>query len=260
MLPYPDIDPVAIAIGPVKIHWYGLMYVVGIGTTWWLARRRARLGRIPLTGQQIDDLIFYAALGVLLGGRLGYTFFYNLPTFLENPWVILRVWEGGMSFHGGMLGVLAALAWFGRQTGLSFFTLADFLAPYVPIGLGAGRIGNFINGELWGKATDLPWAMVFPNAGPEPRHPSPLYEALLEGLALYLLLHALGRTNPPKGALSGWFLLFYGLFRFGVEFVRMPDAHIGYLAYGWVTMGHVLSLPMILAGVGLIAWAYRFNR
>jgi phosphatidylglycerol:prolipoprotein diacylglycerol transferase len=257
MIPYPAIDPVAITIGPLKIHWYGLMYVIGIGGAWWLARRQVRLGLCALTEKQVDDLIFYAALGVILGGRLGYTLFYNLPGFLEQPTVILRIWEGGMSFHGGMLGVFAAIAWFARQQGLSFFTLSDFLAPYVPIGLGAGRIGNFINAELWGKPTDLPWGMVFPDAGDLPRHPSQLYEALLEGLVLYVLLYWFSRARPPRMAISGAFLLLYGLFRFAVEFVRLPDAHIGYLAFGWVTMGHVLTLPMILFGAGLILWAYR---
>ncbi|QSA98608.1 prolipoprotein diacylglyceryl transferase [Methylococcus sp. EFPC2] len=257
MIAYPQIDPVAISLGPLKIHWYGLMYVIGISGAWWLTKRQARLGRVDLSEQQVEDLIFYCALGLILGGRLGYTLFYNLPAFLNDPAMILRIWEGGMSFHGGMLGVFAAMLWFGRKIGKSFFELSDFIAPYVPIGLGAGRIGNFINGELWGRVTDLPWGVVFPDAGPEPRHPSQIYEALLEGGALYLALYWLSRGQPPRRAISGWFLLLYGLFRFGVEFVRLPDAHIGYLAFGWLTMGHVLTLPMIVFGAGLIAWAYR---
>jgi len=257
MLPYPNIDPVAVSIGPLKIHWYGLMYVVGIGGAWWLARRRARTGAVGLTVRQVDDLIFYAALGVILGGRLGYTLFYNFAGFLGNPLVIFRIWEGGMSFHGGMLGVFAALWWFGRREHIGFFTLSDFLAPLVPIGLGAGRIGNFINGELWGRVTDVPWAMVFPNAGPEPRHPSMLYEALLEGLVLFVLLQWFIRKPRPPMATSGLFLLLYGIFRFAVEFVRLPDAHIGYLAFGWLTMGHVLTLPMIVIGAWLLVWAYQ---
>ena len=257
MLTYPEIDPVAISLGPLKIHWYGLMYVIGIVGAWWLARRRAVLGQISLSPQQVEDLIFYCALGVILGGRLGYTLFYNLPLFLSNPASILRIWEGGMSFHGGMLGVFLAMWWYGRKLGTGFFFLSDFIGPLVPIGLFAGRIGNFINGELWGKPTDLPWAMVFPGAGPEPRHPSMLYEAALEGVVLFIVLNLFARTPKPRRAVSGLFLLGYGLFRFAVEFVRLPDAHIGYLAFGWVTMGHILTLPMILIGLWLLALAYR---
>jgi phosphatidylglycerol:prolipoprotein diacylglycerol transferase len=257
MLAYPDIDPVAVSIGPLKIHWYGLMYIVGIGTAWWLARwRAARLG--PDWGkEQIDDLVFYSALGLILGGRLGYVLFYNFSSFLQDPVSLFKVWEGGMSFHGGMLGVLTAVWLYGRVRETGFFTLTDFIAPLVPIGLFFGRIGNFINGELWGKPSDVPWAMPFPGAGPEPRHPSQLYEALLEGLVLFVALNWFARHPRPKGAVSGLFLLLYGIFRFGVEFVRLPDAHIGYLAFGWLTLGQVLTVPMIVAGGWLLALAYR---
>jgi len=257
MLAYPNIDPVAFSLGPLHVHWYGLMYVVGIGCAWWLARRRAEQGRAGLTAAEVEDLIFYCALGVILGGRLGYTFFYNLQAFIDQPWIIFRIWEGGMSFHGGLLGVFTAMFWYGRKLKCGFFALSDFIGPLVPIGLGAGRIGNFINGELWGKPTDLPWAMVFPGAGDEPRHPSMLYEALLEGPVLFIILNGFVRKPRPRMAASGMFMLFYGAFRFLVEFVRLPDAQIGYLAFGWVTMGQVLTLPMMLLGVWWIVLAYR---
>ncbi|MFO1417177.1 MAG: prolipoprotein diacylglyceryl transferase [Methylotetracoccus sp.] len=257
MLAYPHIDPVAISLGPLHIHWYGLMYVVGIGGTWWLARRRAQQPGFPWTVTQIEDLIFYAALGVVLGGRIGYMLFYNFPGFIADPSMILHVWEGGMSFHGGLIGVLTALALFGRRQRIGFLSLGDFIAPYVPIGLFAGRIGNFINGELWGKVTDVPWGMVFPTGGAEPRHPSQLYEATLEGVVLFIALQVFSRSARPTGATSGLFLLLYGLMRFAVEFVRQPDIQIGYLALNWLTMGQILSLPMIIAGAALMIWAYR---
>lgn len=257
MLAYPHIDPVAFSIGPLHVHWYGLMYVVGIGLAWWLARRRAE-SRLGLTVAEVEDLVFYCALGVILGGRLGYTLFYNLQAFLEHPLLIFRIWEGGMSFHGGLLGVIIAMLLFGHKMKLSFFALSDFVGPLVPIGLGAGRIGNFINGELWGKPTDLPWAMAFPGAGDDlPRHPSMLYEAILEGPVLFTILNMFILKPRPRMATSGLFLLFYGLFRFLVEFVRLPDPQLGYLAFGWLTMGQVLSFPMILLGVWLVWQAYR---
>lgn len=251
MIPYPSIDPVAISLGPVKIHWYGLMYVIGIGATWWLARRRAARPGFPWTPAQVEDLIFYAALGVILGGRIGYMLFYNFRGFLDDPLILFRVWEGGMAFHGGLLGVLLALWIFGRRNGIGFLELGDFIAPYVPIGLGAGRLGNFINGELWGRVTDVPWGMVFPTGGPLPRHPSQLYEAVLEGLVLFLVLHVYSAGPRPVGAIGGLFLFLYGLFRFCAEFVREPDAHMGFVALDWMTMGQILSLPMILLGAAL---------
>lgn len=257
MLPYPDIDPVAISVGSFKVHWYGLMYVIGISSAWYLARRKTEREQLPWTVAQVEDLIFYAAMGLIVGGRLGYIFFYNFSTFINDPMVIFRVWEGGMAFHGGFIGALAGIWLFGRFQKFSFFMLTDFIAGYVPIGLCAGRIGNFINGELWGKPTDVPWAMIFPLAGPEPRHPSQLYEAFLEGIVLFVILHWLGRMNPPRMAQGGAFVFLYGLFRFIVEFVRSPDAHIGYLAFDWLTMGQVLSLPMMVLGGSLLLWAYR---
>ncbi|MDD3608789.1 MAG: prolipoprotein diacylglyceryl transferase [Halothiobacillaceae bacterium] len=259
MLVYPDIDPVVLSLGPLKVHWYGLMYLVGFVGGWWLGRLRAARPGSGWTAAEIDDLIFYAALGVVLGGRIGYVLFYHLPSFLADPLMLLRVWEGGMSFHGGLLGVLIATALFARKTGRAFFTVTDFIAPLVPVGLFAGRIGNFINGELWGAPTSLPWGMVFPHVDALPRHPSMLYEAALEGVVLFLLLWWFSARPRPRMAVSGLFLLAYGSFRFLVENVRMPDAHIGYLWADWLTMGMLLSLPMIAFGVLLLglAWHYR---
>jgi phosphatidylglycerol:prolipoprotein diacylglycerol transferase len=252
---YPTIDPVAISLGPFQIHWYGLMYVIGFVAAWWLGRRRAE--RIGLTHDDIGDLIFYAAIGVVAGGRLGYALFYGMSQWLADPLWIFRIWDGGMSFHGGLIGVVLAALWFARKKRLAFLTLTDFVAPLVPIGLGAGRIGNFINGELPGRVTDLPWGMPFPGMGPEPRHPSSLYEALLEGAVLFVILWWVSARPRARGLLSGLFLLFYGVFRFAVEFVRLPDAHIGFIALGWVTMGMLLTLPMIATGIALIVWSRR---
>ena len=260
MLPYPQIDPVALALGPLKIHWYGLMYLVGIGGAWLLASRRLKDFDASWSKEKLSDLVFWVAMGVILGGRLGYALFYDLPAYLAEPLKILRVWEGGMSFHGGLIGVMLATWLFGRRNGKSFFQLMDFIAPLVPIGLGAGRIGNFINAELWGKVTDVPWAMVFPNGGPDPRHPSQLYQFALEGVALFVILWLYSRKPRPTMAVSGLFAICYGIFRFIVEFVRVPDAQLGYLAWNWLTMGQVLCLPMILGGIGLMVWAYRRAR
>lgn len=257
MLPYPQIDPVALDLGVIKIHWYGLMYLVGIGGAWLLASRRLKDFDPAWNKEKLSDLVFWVAMGVILGGRLGYALFYDLSAYLADPLKILRVWEGGMSFHGGLIGVILATWLFGRRNDKSFFELMDFIAPLVPIGLGAGRIGNFINAELWGKTTDVPWAMVFPNGGPDPRHPSQLYQFALEGVALFLILWAYSRKPRPTMAMSGLFAASYGVFRFIVEFVRVPDAQLGYLAWNWLTMGQVLCLPMILGGVGLMVWAYR---
>ncbi len=256
MLTYPNIDPVVVSFGPFAIHWYGLMYLIGFVAVWWLGTLRARKPGSGWKPEEISDLLFYGALGVILGGRIGYVLFYNFGMFLDDPLMIFRIWQGGMSFHGGMLGVFLAMWLFGRKTGRGFYEVTDVIAPYVPIGLGAGRIGNFINGELWGRPTDLPWGMVFPFVDNQPRHPSMLYEALLEGLVLFLILWLYSAKPRPRRAVSGMFMLCYGLFRFAVEFVREPDAHIGYLAFGWLTMGHLLSAPMILFGIYLLWWAY----
>ena len=258
MLAFPQIDPVALALGPLKIHWYGLMYLVGIGGAWLLLSRRLKAFDPNWTKEQLSDLIFWSSLGVILGGRLGYVLFYDLAAYLHEPLLVLQVWKGGMSFHGGFVGVMLANLWFGKRNGKSFFQLMDFIAPVVPLGLAAGRIGNFINAELWGKATDLPWAMVFPTDPQQlARHPSQLYQFALEGVALFVILWLYTRKPRPTMAVSGVFALSYGIFRFIVEFVRVPDAQLGYLAGGWLTMGQVLCLPMMLAGIALIVFAYR---
>ena len=253
----PSIDPVAIALGPLKVHWYGLMYVFGFLALWFFAARRAKQPGSGWTAEQVSDFVFYGALGVILGGRIGYMLFYNLSHYVAHPLAVFRVWEGGMSFHGGLLGVLLAMLYFARKTGKTFFMVADFIAPWVPIGLALGRLGNFINQELWGRTTDVPWGMVFRDAGPLPRHPSQLYQAALEGVAMFVILWLFARKPRPTASVSGLFLICYGVFRVITEFVREPDAQLGYLAFGWLTMGQVLSVPMILFGVGLMVWAYR---
>jgi phosphatidylglycerol:prolipoprotein diacylglycerol transferase len=254
---YPNIDPVAFSLGPLKIHWYGVLYLMAFTSAWWLGRYRARQPNSGWKVEQIEDLIFFGALGVVLGGRIGYVLFYNFSVFLDNPLMIFEVWQGGMSFHGGLLGVMLAIWLYARKQQRGYFEVLDFVAPLVPLGLGAGRIGNFINGELWGRVSDVPWAMVFPGGGGEPRHPSMLYEFFLEGIVLFLIIWFYSSKPRPTMAVSGLFGACYGLFRTLVEFVRMPDAHIGYMAFGWVTRGMLLSLPMVLIGVGMMFYAYR---
>lgn len=278
MWEYPGFDPVALQLGPLAIRWYGLTYLVGIGGAWWLARRRARQPGSAVTVAQVDDLVFYVALGVILGGRIGYMIFYGFDQLVENPLNLLRIWEGGMSFHGGLLGVILAFVLYARKIGANYIDVADFTAPMVPVGLGAGRIGNFINGELWGKPTDGPFGMLVRTAG-LPResawgvegicrqlgvapcelrlYPTQLLEFALEGVALFTILWLFSSRRRPRFAVAALFLLGYGVFRFGVEFLRLPDAHLGYLAFGWLTMGQVLTLPMILGGTAALAFAYR---
>ena len=275
-----QIDPIALSLGPLKIHWYGLMYLFAFASAWWLGRQRIRAGRLPGVDMNgLSDLAFYGMLGVVLGGRIGYILFYSFGAFLDNPLMIFKVWEGGMSFHGGLLGVMAAALWWTRKQKIHFFDTMDFVAPLVPAGLGFGRIGNFIGAELWGKYTQAGWGVIFPSTDPNvldlklnaaqlqaqyaagaldkfARHPSQLYQAFLEGLVMFCMLWWFSRKPRPRYAVSGMFALLYGVFRFLVEFVRVPDEGIGYLAFGWLTMGQLLSLPLIALGLFLF-WLSR---
>jgi phosphatidylglycerol:prolipoprotein diacylglycerol transferase len=262
MLLHPQFDPIAIQIGPLAIHWYGLMYLAGFLAFLFLGKLRAR--RFPergFTPEMVDDMLTYGVLGVILGGRLGQVLFYEPGYYVSHPAEILAIWRGGMSFHGGFLGVLAAMAIFARRKGLTFFQITDFIAPLVPLGLMAGRIGNFINGELWGRVADasLPWSMVFPWVDQQPRHPSQLYQAGLEGLCLFLLLWCFSAKQRPIRAVSGVFLIGYGSFRFIAEYFREPDAGIFGHSYN-ISMGQWLSLPMIVLGAYLLLLAYRSEK
>lgn len=260
-IPFPSIDPVMLHIGPLSIHWYGVAYVAGILFGWWYARRLAGNqnlwdGRSSIRPQDIDDFLTWAVIGILVGGRLGYVLLYDLPVFLENPLRIAMLWTGGMSFHGGLAGTIIAMVLFAYKRGIPVLSLFDVIAASVGIGIFFGRIANFINQELWGKPTALPWGVIFPSAGPEPRHPSQLYEALLEGLVLFLLMriltHRFHKLRQP-GFVAGAFVAWYAISRIPIEFFRLPDAQIGYLAGGWLTMGMVLSVPMLLAGIWLMS-------
>jgi phosphatidylglycerol:prolipoprotein diacylglycerol transferase len=249
MLPFPEIDPVIFRIGPLAVRWYGMMYLLGFVASWFIIRSLARRRSLPLDADGISDLLFYGIVGVILGGRLGYVLFYNPVYYLQHPLASFAVWEGGMSFHGGLLGVVVAAIVFCRRKGLPMLLTGDILVTAAAVGLGLGRVGNFINGELWGRVTEVPWGMVFPGAGPLPRHPSQLYEALLEGVVLFSVLWLLQRRRVTAGIPFFTFFLLYGVFRFLIEFFRQPDAHLGFL-WGGATMGQVLSLPMILIGLG----------
>ncbi|MEO5345980.1 MAG: prolipoprotein diacylglyceryl transferase [Magnetococcus sp. YQC-9] len=254
MIAFPHIDPVALQLGPIAIRWYGLMYTLTFVLGWPLLQWQVNRQRLEISAERLADLVMAVLLGVILGGRIGYILFYNFSAYLENPLAIFRVWEGGMSFHGGLLGVLLAGWYFARKIGLPFLVIMELLAVVTPLGLLLGRIGNFINGELWGRPTDLPWAVIFPSAGPLPRHPSQLYEAGLEGVVLMALMLWLGSRPRPMGLIGGSFLAGYAISRMVVELVREPDAHLGILA-GGMTMGQWLSLPMVLIGVGLIVYS-----
>jgi len=253
---HPSFDPTLLQIGPLRIHWYGIMYLIGFLGGWGLLKGRLSSPPCQLTANQLADLVFYAALGIILGGRLGYLLFYDIHEFLAHPLLIFQLWRGGMSFHGGLIGVIFSLAIFAYKTGKSLIDLTDFIAPVVPIGLGAGRIGNFINGELWGRVTHIPWGMIFPNVDDLPRHPSQLYEFFLEGVILFIILWFFSRSPRPRGAVSGLFLICYSLFRFCIEFFRQPDIQVGYVVAG-LTEGQLLSLPMFIGGAALLIWAYK---
>ena len=259
MLVHPQFNPIAFSIGPVAVHWYGLMYLLGFALFWLLGRYRARHDPWRgLNAEQIEDLLFVGVLGVILGGRLGYCFLYQPEYYLNHLSAVIRVWDGGMSAHGGVIGVIVAMLYFGKTRGISFFTIADFVTPIVPLGLFFGRIGNFINGELWGRvcSPDYPLAMIFPRAGDGlPRHPSQLYEAGLEGLLLFALLWWYSQKPRKPGQVAGLFCLGYGIMRFTVEFFREPDAFLGLLAWG-LSQGQWLSLPMIAVGVAALCWPY----
>ncbi|MWP46838.1 prolipoprotein diacylglyceryl transferase [Gilliamella sp. Pas-s27] len=279
-LQFPQIDPIAFSIGPISLHWYGAMYLFGVLGALYLAKRRANKPNSKWTLQQVENLLFWGFLGLFIGGRLGYVFFYNFDSFIKDPVILFKVWEGGMSFHGGLIGSIFVIAIFAKKTKKTFMQVGDFVAPLVPIGLMFGRFGNFINGELWGRVTNLPIGMLFPTSShadfmfvqshPEwfslysqlngilPRHPSQLYEMMFEGIVLFIILNIFIRKPRPTGSVSGLFLLCYGLFRFVIEFFRQPDEQLG-LFLNVISMGQILCLPMIIGGILIILFAYRFN-
>lgn len=274
---YHSLDPVAFSIGGFAIYWYSITYLVAFAQFWWLGKLRAARKDAPLKPEQVGDLLFWGVIGVIVGGRLGYVLFYVPGELIGDPLLLFRIRDGGMSFHGGLVGTLAVVLLYGRHLGCGFLRLSDFCAPLIPLGLAAGRVGNFIGGELWGRRTDLPWAVIFPDSiqtggrhsealyqqylqgalDEFARHPSQLYQALLEGVVLFVVVWLFSSRPRPVGAVGGLFLAGYGVFRFSAEFFREPDAHLGFVALDWMTMGQILSLPMILLGVGLMVFAYR---
>lgn len=264
MLQYPDINPVALELGPLVIHWYGITYLFAFLAGWSLAKYRANKPGSGWTADDIGDAVFYIVLGVIIGGKLGSLLFYQTDLLLSEPLKALNPFSDygwrGMSFHGGFLGVLVAFWLYAKHTQRRFFQVADFFAPMFAIGLGAGRMGNFINGELYGRVTDVPWGMVFPHAGPEPRHPNQLYQFICEGIILFAIIWWFSAKSRPRMAVSGLFVLCYGIYRFFIEFVRQPDADLGFIAFDWLTMGQLLSMPMILIGAGLLTMAYRTTK
>lgn len=257
MLHYPEINPIAFSLGPLKVHWYGIMYLVGFVAAWLLAQHRAKRPNSGWQTQQVADLIFYAAIGVVVGGRLGYALFYDFQNVVNHPLTVFAIWNGGMSFHGGLIGVIVATLIFAKAQKRHWTDVIDFVAPLVPIGLAAGRVGNFINDELWGRVTNVPWGMVYPNGGANPRHPSQIYEFLLEGVLLFVIIWTFSAKPRPRFAVSALFLCCYGTFRVIAECFRQPDLQFGYLAFGWLTMGQLLSFPMILIGLAALIVIYR---
>ncbi len=273
MLQYPDLNPIAftipigpislgnMTIGPFNVHWYGIMYLLAFASAWMIAMHRAKSPTATVNRAQVENLITYGAFGVIFGGRVGYVVFYNFEQWMRDPLWLFRVWEGGMSFHGGLIGVIMAMLIYSYRINRPFISVTDFVAPIVPLGLGFGRLGNFIGQELWGRVSDVPWAMVFPKAmDPEgiARHPSQLYQAFFEGLVLFVVVFWFSAKPRPRGAVSGLFLVCYSIFRFTVEFVREPDQGIGFDLLGWMTRGQLLCIPMLLLGVALLIYAYAF--
>ena len=258
MLNYPQINPIALQLGPLKIHWYGLSYLASFTLAWLLAKHRAKKLNYGWSNETITDFIFYCAVGAIIGGRLGYVLFYSMDFLVQDPWFIFKIWQGGMSFHGGLLGTITALYLFDRRVAnIGFVAILDFAAPLVPLGLALGRIGNFINGEVYGRVTTLPWGMIFPDAVPLLRHPSQLYEALVEGLLLFIILWSYAKKPRPRGVVSGLFSVGYGIGRFLCEFFREPDSHLGFILFSQLTMGQLLSIPVILVGLGILVYSYR---
>ena len=269
---YPNIDPIILSLGPVAIRWYGLAYLAAFGMCWWLGNRQTERRFPDWTHQQVSDVVFYGALGAVLGGRLGYVLFYGFDSFVRDPMFLLRIWDGGMAFHGGLMGTGAALWWFGRKTGKTFWQVGDFVAPLVPIGLGFGRLGNFANTELPGRMTESAWGLVYPCSADAirsinplcsgvwetfARHPSPLYQAFAEGVVLFGFVWWFAARPRPAAMISGAFLAGYGALRFVTEQFREPDGHLGFIAFDWLTMGQLLSLPMVIVGILIVAWAKR---
>lgn len=258
MISYPHIDPIAFSFGQLKVHWYGIMYLFAFLSAWGLANLRIAKSFSPVSAQQFSDLMFYCMLGVIIGGRLGHMLFYAPGMLLSHPLETLKIWHGGMSFHGGLIGVACSIGYFSWRNKVPLLPLMDFMTPLVPLGLGFGRIGNFINGELVGRVTQLPWGMHFPSYGAPLRHPSQLYEFLFEGVLLFVIMWRYSSHKRPFGRVSALFLICYGIIRFLIEFVRAPDPSIGFIAFAWMTMGQVLSLPMI--GIGIWIWTGFHNR
>lgn len=280
-LTFPNLDPIIFSIGPISLHWYGAMYLFGVLGALLLANQRVKNPNSALTKSQVENLLFWGFVGLFIGGRLGYVLFYNFNAFSKDPMLLFRVWEGGMSFHGGLIGALVVIFIFAEKTGKKFFQVSDFVAPLIPIGLMFGRLGNFINGELWGRVTDSSVGMLFPSSvmadlifvkhHPEwltlfnesgellPRHPSQLYEMFFEGIVLFIILNLFIRKSRPIGSVSGLFLLCYGIFRFFIEFFRQPDEQLGLFA-NFISMGQILSLPMIILGIIIILYSYKINK